>query len=114
MFYEKSWLKPDVDAFNDGNADIFLVDRGRLQGVNVYRHRIESPLASDWRWWGRIYSQSAEGYAYLWNSRRTLKLFRPPSDDRATAKPAQSDFREVSTGTASFFRPGSASHSKAR
>lgn len=106
MFYEKSWLKPDVEAFNEGNADIFLVERGRLQGVNVYRHRIESPLASDWRWWGRIYSQSAEGYAYLWNSRRTLKLFRPPDDERVTAKPAQSDFREVVYGRNQFFQTG--------
>lgn len=106
MFYEKSWLKADVDAFNEGNADVFLLDRGRLQAVNVYRHRIESPLASDWRWWGRVYSQSAEGYAYLWNSRRTLKLFRPPGDDRATAKPAQTDFREVVYGRGNFFQTG--------
>ena len=106
LFFQKSWLQSDLESFNEGNPDVFLIDRGSLQGVNVYRHRIESPLASDWRWWGRIYSQSAEGYAYLWNSRRTMKLYRPPQDEVFTAKPAQSDFREVVYGRGHFFQTG--------
>ena len=105
-FYEGSWLKEDIEAFNEGNSEIFLIDKGRLRGVNVYRHRIESPLASDWNWWGRVYSQSSEGYAYLWNLRRTLKLFRPPIDERASAKIGQSEFREVVYGRGHLFQTG--------
>jgi len=105
-FYEQSWLKEDVQAFNEGNSDVFLIDKGHIRGINVYRHRIESPLAGDWNWWGRIYSQSAEGYAYLWNSRRTLKLYRPPLDDRASAKLGQSEFREVVYGRGNLFQTG--------
>ncbi len=105
-FYNQSWLKDDIQAFNDGNSEVFIVDKGRLRGVNIYRHRIESPLASDWKWWGRIYSQSSEGYAYLWNSRRTLKLYRPPLDQRASAKLGQSEFREVVYGRGHLFQTG--------
>jgi hypothetical protein len=105
-FYEGSWLKEDIEAFNDGNSEVFLIDKGRLRGVNIYRHRIESPLASDWKWWGRIYSQSSEGYAYLWNLRRTLKLYRPPLDQRASAKIGQSEFREVVYGRGHLFQTG--------
>ncbi|MCI0412212.1 hypothetical protein L0222_05335 [bacterium] len=105
-FYEGSWLKEDMEAFNDGNSDVFIIEKGRLRGVNIYRHRIESPLASDWKWWGRIYSQSAEGYAYLWNLRRTLKLYRPPLEERASAKIGQSDFREVVYGRGHLFQTG--------
>ena len=95
LFFERSWLKDDIRAFNEGDSDVFLIEKGRLKGINIYRHRISSPLASDWNWWGRIYSQSSEGYAYLWNSRRTLKLYRPSSEERASAKVGQSEFREV-------------------
>ncbi len=105
-FYEGSWLKDDIEAFNDGNSEVFLVDKGRLRGVNIYRHRIESPLAGDWNWWGRVYSQSSEGYAYLWNLRRTLKLYRPPIDERASAKIGQSEFREVVYGRGHLFQTG--------
>ena len=105
-FYEGSWLKADIEAFNDGNSEIFLIDKGRLRGVNVYRHRIESPLAADWNWWGRVYSQSSEGYAYLWNLRRTLKLYRPPLEERASAKIGQSEFREVVYGRGHLFQTG--------
>jgi cell division protein FtsI/penicillin-binding protein 2 len=106
LFYEGSWLKEDIEAFNDGNSDVFLIDKGWLRGVNIYRHRIESPLASDWNWWGRIYSQSSEGYAYLWNMRRTLKLYRPPLEERASAKIGQSEFREVIYGKGHLFQTG--------
>jgi hypothetical protein len=105
-FYDGSWLKEDIEAFNDGNSDVFIIEKGRLRGVNIYRHRIESPLASDWKWWGRIYSQSSEGYAYLWNLRRTLKLYRPPLEERASAKVGQSDFREVVYGRGHLFQTG--------
>jgi hypothetical protein len=105
-FYDGSWLKEDIEAFNDGNSDVFIIEKGRLRGVNIYRHRIESPLASDWKWWGRIYSQSSEGYAYLWNLRRTLKLYRPPLEERASAKIGQSDFREVVYGRGHLFQTG--------
>ena len=106
VFYEGSWLKEDIEAFNDGNSEVFLIEKGRLRGVNIYRHRIESPLASDWKWWGRIYSQSSEGYAYLWNLRRTLKLYRPPLEERASAKIGQSEFREVVYGKGHLFQTG--------
>lgn len=105
-FYNKSWLRNDVEAFNSGNQDVFLLDKGRLSGINIYRHRVESPLSSDWTWWGKIYSQSAEGYAYLWNSRRTLKLYRPPAEERSSAKAAQSDFRDVIYGRGMLFQTG--------
>jgi len=105
-FLTKSWLKEDIDAFNQGDSDVFLIDRGRLQSVNIYRHRIESPLASDWNWWGRIYSQSSDGYAYLWNSRRTLKLYRPSLEDRVSAKAGQSEFRDVVYGRGNLFQIG--------
>ena len=105
-FYEGSWLKQDIEAFNAGNSEVFLIEKGRLRGVNIYRHRIESPLAADWNWWGRIYSQSSEGYAYLWNLRRTLKLYRPPLEERASAKIGQSEFREVVYGRGHLFQTG--------
>jgi|GEM_PF-3169432 len=105
-FYEQSWLKEDVQAFNDGNSEIFLIEKGRLRGINIYRHRIESPLAADWNWWGRIYSQSSEGYAYLWNLRRTLKLYRPPLEERTSAKIGQSEFRDVVYGRGNLFQTG--------
>lgn len=105
-FYDGSWLKEDIEAFNDGNSEVFLIDKGRLRGVNIYRHRIESPLADDWKWWGRVYSQSSEGYAYLWNLRRTLKLYRPPLEERASAKIGQSEFREVVYGRGHLFQTG--------
>jgi hypothetical protein len=106
FFYEKSWLKEDVQAFNEGDSEVFLIDKARLRGINIYRHRIESPLAADWNWWGRIYSQSSEGYAYLWNMRRTLKLYRPPLEERASAKIGQSEFRDVVYGRGNLFQTG--------
>jgi len=105
-FFNKSWLREDIDAFNQGGSDVFLIERGRLQSVNIYRHRIESPLASDWNWWGRIYSASSEGFAYLWNSRRTLKLYRPSLEERASAKAGQSEFRDVVYGRGHLFQTG--------
>ncbi|HJZ13609.1 MAG TPA: hypothetical protein VJ521_15755, partial [Acidobacteriota bacterium] len=105
-FYEKSWLKEDVENFNSGNSDIFLIEKGRLKSINIYRHRTASPLASDWSWSGRIYSQSSQGYAYLWNSRRTLKLFRPSLEERASAKIGQSEFRDVVYGRGHLFQTG--------
>src|SRR5207249_745588 len=87
-------------------SDVFLIDHGRIQGINIYTHRIESPLASDWNWWGRIFSQSSEGYAYLWNSRRTLKLYRPSLEERASAKVGQSEFRDVVYGRGHLFQTG--------
>jgi hypothetical protein len=106
LFLRQSWLEDDIRAFNDGDQEVFLIDKGKLQGINIYRHRIESPLATDWTWWGRIYSQSAEGYAYLWNSRRTLKLYRPPPEERTSAKVGQAGFREVVYGKGHFFQTG--------
>lgn len=106
LFYKQSWLRDDVQAFNDGDQDVFLLDGKKILGVNIYRHRIESPLAGDWTWWGRIYSQSADGYAYLWNSRRTLKLYRPPAQERSSVKVGQEDFREVVYGKGTLFQTG--------
>jgi cell division protein FtsI/penicillin-binding protein 2 len=106
LFYGKSWLKEDVADFNDGNHEVFLVDRGKLKGINIYLHRVESPLATDWNWWGRVYSHSAEGYAYLWNSRRTLKLYRDPVPERVLAKGGQTEFRDVIYGRGHLFQSG--------
>lgn len=106
QFLKNSWLKEDLEAFNEGSQDVFLIDKGKLKGINIYRHRVESPLASDWSWWGKVYSHSAEGYAYLWNSRRTLKLYRQPKPERVLAKGGQTEFREVVYGRGHLFQTG--------
>lgn len=90
-WYEESYLKPDVELFNEdpaAQASLFLIDQEcKLRGVSRVAHRVALPFAESWPWLGSILFAGHEADAVLRSAERTVSLRRgdrPPHAELLT------------------------------
>jgi len=80
-FYNASFLKRDVEAFNGGDQTRFRIENGQIVGINPYTHNIALPFRDVEGWRGSLtYRPLQSTSAMLRGKNEVIALSQPERD----------------------------------